>query len=361
MKKLSIVNTNFIPDTRVLLLENFKQLQLEQSEAIKAWVAAIAYLIVALLLGSIPPVTKMVVSQLTPTMLLTVRYTIAVSFFLPWVVKIVLDRWLNLVWKKPIASKIIFNSNQLSETVEKPPISLKINKTLLRHGCILGLLTYGVNLGCSFGVQTISANRTSFLFGLCVIFVALFDLLYRKRFSFRVFLAAIFALSGSGLMSWEQSNEPLIGSLWVLGAVACESLLLIILEDTADSYDPFLLSLVRLGVVALLSLGVSLNQFSDQLPIIQANLFPLLYLGAATAAIAYLVTFALQTLSAVEAALIQGLEPVFGALISFAVLGEVFGVRCWVGSVLILIGITLAVLASFGGSSKKTYLIREDL
>jgi drug/metabolite transporter (DMT)-like permease len=244
---------------------------------------------------------------------------------------------------------------------EKPPISLKINKTLLGNGCILGLLMYGVNLGCSFGVQTISANRTSFLFGLCVVFVPLFDLLYRKRFSLRVFLAAILALSGSGLMSWEQSNEPLIGTLWVLGAVACESLLLITLEDITDSYHPFLLSLVRLGVAALLSLGVSIHEFSDQLPIIQANWLPLLYLGAATAAIAYLVTFALQTLSAVEAALIQGLEPIFGALISFGVLGEVFGLRCWVGSVLILIGITLAVLAPLGGSTEKTYLICEDL
>lgn len=344
-----------------LLLDKLKQLQLKPSQVIKVWLAAIAYLIVAILLGSIPPITKIVVSHLTPPMVLTVRYMIAVLFFVPWIIKNVLDRWLMPVWKNPIASNIIINSSQLSDRAEKPPISLEINKTLLRDGCILGLFTYGVNLGCTFGVQTISANRTSFLFGLCVIFVALFDLLYRKRFSLRVFLATIFALSGSGLMSWEQSNEPLIGTLWILGAVVCESLLLITLEDTADNHHPFLLSLVRLGVATLLSLGASINQFSEQLPIIQANWLPLLYLGAATAAIAYLVTFALQTLSAVEAALIQGLEPVFGALISFAVLGEVFGLRCWVGSVLILIGITLAILAPLSGSTKKTSLICEDL
>lgn len=72
---------------------------------------------------------------------------------------------------------------------------------------------------------------------------------------------------------------------------------------------------------------------------IQTNWIPLLYLGVVTAAITWLVVFALQSVPATEAALIQNLEPVFGAMISFLVLGESFGWRGLMGSGLILIGL----------------------
>ncbi|HAC65373.1 MAG TPA: hypothetical protein DCF68_18050 [Cyanothece sp. UBA12306] len=267
--------------------------------------------------------------------------------------------------KNAIESDIAINTFALSNLSGILPISLTrnnlpANSKLLRDGLILGCLTFGIHLGLSFGVQTISANRTSFLFGLCVIFVALLDLLYRKRFSLKVLLATILAFSGSALMSWEQNSEPLIGTLWILGAVACEATMLIILEDISSNHDPLDLSLVRLGVAAILALGFGLNHFSDQLLIIQSHWVPLFYLGAATAATTWLVIFALQTLPAVEASLIQGLEPIFGTVISFVVLGEVFGFRGVIGSMLILIGTAIAILAPLRKSMGINQLNHED-
>jgi drug/metabolite transporter (DMT)-like permease len=105
-----------------------------------------------------------------------------------------------------------------------------------------------------------------------------------------------------------------------------------------------MLSILRLSVAATLALLLAIPELSNQLTTIQENWMPLLYLGAVTAATSWLVIFALQTLAATEAALIQALEPVFGAIISFVLLGEIFGWRGLIGSGTILIGTVLAIL-----------------
>ncbi len=317
-----------------------------QSLELKRWQAIIAFLIVVILVGSLPPVTKQAVFYLKPNVQLAVRYIIALFFFIPWIVNITLNFKPIRSWK----SRIGFFSNRhikgcdVHDFLEDTTPETFSNNQLLRDGIFLGILTFFVHAFLSFGVKTISANRASFFFGLCVVFVTLLDLIYRKRFSLQIFFAAALAFTGSGLMSWEQSSEPLIGSLFVLGAVACEAIFLVLLEDIAPRHHPLTLSVVRLGVATALALVFAAAELPNQLTVIQSNFAPLLYLGFATAAISWLIIFALQTLPAFEASLIQGLEPVFGAVISFVLLGEVFGLRGLIGSGLILTGTLLVIL-----------------
>ncbi|NET17451.1 MAG: DMT family transporter [Okeania sp. SIO1H6] len=128
-----------------------------------------------------------------------------------------------------------------------------------------------------------------------------------------------------------------------MGAITCEATILILLEDMAPRHDPLMLSILRLSVAATLAILIAIPELSNYLTAIQENWMPLLYLGVVTAATSWLITFALQTLPAVEAALIQALEPVFGAIISFVLLGEIFGWRGLVGSGLVLTGTILAI------------------
>lgn len=329
------------------------QLQIMQNSNLKRWQSIIAFLLVAIIFGSLPPVIKQVEISLSPSVQLAVRYLIGLFFLLPWIARIISKIELVQTWKNSLS--LLINSSKSDHqdlSNEIVSINLASNLTLLRDGFILGLLTFGIHISLAFGVQIISANRTSFLLGLCVIFVTILDLVYRRRFSWRVFLAIILAFSGSGLMFWEQSSEPLIGTLWILGAVTCEAIMLTILEDVSKFHSALNLSLLRLGVASVLALSIGIIELPSQLAAIQANWESLLYLGGATATTTWLIVFALQTLPAVEAALIQGLEPIFGAVISFILLGEVLGVRGLIGSGLILIGTIMTILTPAIESTK---------
>ncbi len=339
-------------------LKKFEQnKQMQENFEFRRWQSIGAFFIVSILLGSIPPITKWTILYINPKAILALRYIIALALFMPWIGKFILS--LNSIQNQSALGKIgsIDLSNTLQNNVGIRKIGSTENNVLFRDGLILGILTFGIHLGLTIGVQTISANRTSFLFGLCAIFVSVLELIYRKRFIPRIFAAAILAFGGSSLMFWEQSYEPLIGSLWVLGAIACEATILFLLEDIAPRHDPVTLSILRLGTATTLAMFIAVPELANQLAVIAANWIPLLYLGVVTAAITWLVIFALKSLPANEAALIQTSEPVFGAIISFLVLGESFGWRGIIGSGLILIGTTLAMLNSSNELAEKKQLI----
>ena len=169
----------------------------------------LAFIIVSILFGSIPPVTKFTIATMTPAVLLSVRYTIAFVLFMPWIFKIILsytaiqEWYLQIPLVSTILTKIMFKeTNLINLSEESPKHSFIITNALLKDSLIIGILTFGIHVGLSFGVQTISANRASFLFGLCVIFVSIIDLIYRKHFSVRIFLSALLAFGGSSLISW---------------------------------------------------------------------------------------------------------------------------------------------------------------
>jgi drug/metabolite transporter (DMT)-like permease len=339
------------------LKKSEKTKQMQQNSDFRHWQSIGAFFIVSILLGSIPPITKWTILYINPTAILAVRYIIALALFMPWIGKFILS--LNST-QNPLAVGTIGSidfSNISENEVGIRNIGLIKNSVLFRDGLILGILTFGIHLGLSIGVQTISANRTSFIFGLCAVFVSVLELIYRKRFIPRIFGAAILAFGGSSLMFWEQSYEPVIGSLWVLGAIVCEAIILFLLEDIAPRHDPVTLSILRLGTATTLAMFIAIPELPNQLAVIVANWIPLLYLGVVTAAITWLVIFALKSLPASEAALIQTSEPVFGTIISFLVLGESFGWRGLMGSGLILIGTTLAVLNSSNGLAEKNNLL----
>lgn len=152
--------------------------------------------IVSIVYGSVPPVTKWTISSLNPTVILTVRYTIPLALFMPWIARVILN--INPIQDR-VATETI-GSIDLSNLSQHAPgirgIKSRSNNVLLRDGLVLGILTFGIHLCLSIGVQTISANRTSFLFGLCAIFVCL---------SFRLYLSqAVFPsnICGSNFSVW---------------------------------------------------------------------------------------------------------------------------------------------------------------
>ena len=262
--------------------------------------------VTALILGTIPVAIKEAIASLTPATQFAIRFTIAAIILTPFV--------------------------------------RNLNVKLLRDGAILGVLLFAVFATATIGLETIYANEASFIFGLNMIFVTLFELLFRKRLSIRAVLAVILAFSGIGVMSWK-SGQPAIGDLWLLGSALSDAAYIIVLEVFSPNHSPIPLVTIQLWVVAVLGLLWAAPELTQHIEAIQTSLGVLIYLGVvATVLVILFQTLAQQWIAAHETALFLALEPVFGAIFAFLLLGETFSTRSFIGAAMVLVGINLTLI-----------------
>ncbi|WP_206756923.1 DMT family transporter, partial [Planktothrix sp. FACHB-1355] len=218
------------------------------------------------------------------------------------------------------------------------------NLNLLRDGAILGVLLFVIFATGTLGLETAYANQASFIFGLNTIFVTLFELLFRKRLSIRMILAAILAFTGIGVMSW-QSGEALMGDFWLLASALSDAAYIIVLEIFSPHHSPIPLVTIQLWVVALLGILWAAPEIIENIEAIQTSLGLLIYLGVvATALVILCQTLAQQWTSAQDTAIFLALEPVFGAIFAFLLLGETFSTRSFIGAAMVLVGIILILI-----------------
>ena len=268
----------------------------------------LAVIAVSIILGSTPSVIKDVLFSLNTETQLALRFTISSILFLP--------------------------------------LMFKLNLSLVREGAILGLLLFGVFAFSSIGLETLSAHQASFIFGFNLVFVTLFKLVFRHNFQIGLLLAAILAFTGIGIMSWE-GNEPLSGNLWLFSCTIINSAYILLREKIANRHPSLTLTAVQIWVVAALSLLWAAPGLLEQIEAIEMNLGWLSYLGVGSALMTLLMTTAQRWISAQEVAVLLSLEPVFGAIFAFWLLGETFGIFSFAGGAMVLVGIILIILDPF--------------
>jgi len=229
------------------------------------------------------------------------------------------------------------------------PFVRNLNINLFRDGAILGILLFGIFATATIGLETICANQASFIFGLNMVFVTLFEILFRKLISIRSILAVIIAFTGMGVMSWD-SGKPLIGDFWLLASAFCDAAYIIVLDKLSSQHSPIPLVTIQLWIVAILGILWAAPELTNvdwnkQIEAIQASSGVLIYLSlVATVIVILLQTFAQQWITASETALFFALEPVFGSIFAFLLLGETFSTRSFIGIVMVLIGIMLILI-----------------
>ncbi|MBH8566360.1 DMT family transporter [Nostoc sp. CENA67] len=276
------------------------------TETHKHTLGLVLIVVTALILGTIPAAIKEAIASLSPATQFAIRFTIAAIILTPFL--------------------------------------RNLNVKLVRDGAMLGVLLFGVFATATIGLETISANQASFIFGLNMVFVTLFELLFRKRISMRALLAVILAFTGIGVMSWK-SGESAIGNLWLLSSALSDAAYIIVLEVFSPNHSPIPLVTIQLWVVAVLGLLWAAPELTQHIETIQASLGVLIYLSVvATVLVLLFQTLAQQWISAHEVALFLALEPVFGAIFAFLLLGETFSVRSFIGAVIVLVGISLILI-----------------
>ncbi|MBW4687700.1 MAG: DMT family transporter [Komarekiella atlantica HA4396-MV6] len=264
----------------------------------------IAIAIVSLIWATTFPLTKDAVTSFSPAVLTASRFSVAAAIFTPYL--------------------------------------RSLNVQILRDGAILGLLLFACFAFQAIGLETANANRGGFIFSLNVIIVPLLAALFGQPLLLKTLLAAGVALTGIGIMCWENGSLG-IGDLLLFGETCIYGVYMLVLQGTVQRHSTLSLTAIQLWIVAVLSAVWAAPQMVGQFETLSNNYGIILYLSlVGTAGTIWLETIGQQWISASEAALLCTLDPVLTSVFSFWLLGEKFGVRGLIGTVLVLTALILS-------------------
>lgn len=221
------------------------------------------------------------------------------------------------------------------------PFLLRLERRVWRAGLELGFYLWLGYATQAVGLEYTTASRSAFITTLYVVILPMFLGLIGHKLRLPVWAAAVMAIVGVGLLSYDGS-PPNLGDVWTLGTALAYTFYIWRLEHfvAVRSYPTLPITGVQMLGVALLSgLWVAWEG-----PSWSASGFPyaqMLYLGlVATALCIWLQALGQRTVPAPEAAIAFTLEPVYAAIFAYFMLGERLGVQGLVGGLLIL-GATL--------------------
>lgn len=221
------------------------------------------------------------------------------------------------------------------------PFLLRLERRVWRAGLELGFYLWLGYATQAIGLEYTTASRSAFITTLYVVILPMFLGLIGHKLRLPVWAAAMMAIAGVGLLSYDGS-PPNLGDVWTLGTALAYTFYIWRLEHfvAVRSYPTLPITGVQMLGVALLSgLWVAWEG-----PSWSASGFPyaqMLYLGlVATALCIWLQALGQRTVPAPEAAIAFTLEPVYAAIFAYFLLGERLGVQGLVGGFLIL-GATL--------------------
>ena len=222
----------------------------------------------------------------------------------------------------------------------------RLDGVVILRGCIMGTLLFGAYALQTLALLYTSASNTGFLTGLNVVMVPILAALVLKhRVSAGVRLAVVLSVIGLLLLCGNGSLQFNRGDLLAALCAVCVSLHLICTGEYVRHSDFYWLTVVQLGVVALLSYAGAITRGKEVMVWYPGLLVPLLVCSLVATVFAFLVQTSMQRyISHTNTALIFCTEPVFAALYARLVLHERLGVFGYIGAICILGGMMISIL-----------------
>ena len=214
----------------------------------------------------------------------------------------------------------------------------------LKPAFILGMLLFIGYGSQTIGLVSTSASKAAFITGFSVILTPLLSTLFwHKNITSKVYLAAIIALIGLGLLSLTSTSGLNIGDLWVMVTAFAYALFIIYLGEVVHKHKIMILNAMSLYPLLALTWLWALPHVGLLGTLSLKSYLALFYLASfATVLTSVLQTWAQRQIPAYLAALIFLLEPIFAALFAYIFLGEVLGILAWCGGLLILLAIVIS-------------------
>ncbi len=230
-----------------------------------------------------------------------------------------------------------------------------LDRALWKSASVLAAFLLTGYLLQTFGLAHTSPSRSAFLTGLCVILVPFISaLLFRRRLAVFAVIGASIAVTGLYLLTGAGAAAgTLLGDLLTLGGAVAFAFHISLTERYAPKHPAFGLVAAQLAITALV--------FWSMVPFGERRLEPTPALWTAVLLTGFLATtvcIGLQTwaqarTSAVRAALVYALEPVFAVGWSTAMTHEQLGQRELVGGGLIIAGVIVGEVGTALSSSAR--------
>ena len=226
----------------------------------------------------------------------------------------------------------------------------KLNRYYWIHGAVTGLMLALGYITQTIGCKYTTAGKNAFLTTIYVILIPLISWpLNKKRPHFVVFLSAVMALVGIGLLALRNEGGVLgfnVGDILTLICGLFYALHIIFTAKFSQDKNPVILTWIQFIVAAVFSWSVSpLIDGSFSVALLKSSrvIFSMLYLGIFSSLVAFLLqNICLKYMESSLASLFLSLESVFGVIFSTIFLRERMTLVMIIGCVLIFASITIA-------------------
>lgn len=237
----------------------------------------------------------------------------------------------------------------------------KIDKATLKAGTIIGVILFAAFAFQTVGLQYTSASKQSFVTAVYVVFVPFLHWILTKNKPKKYnLIAAVICLGGiwfltmSGGMKIAELNR---GDTLTLVCAVLFAAHIVAVGFYADKFDPINLTIIQLGVSAVLSFVTMILLKQSPTSIGKDALIPIFYLGVLSTFVAFLIQNVAQKYTySSHAAIIMCMEALFGTLLSVIILNETLTSKMILGCALIFGSILLSELGEklFGKNKKQT-------
>lgn len=224
---------------------------------------------------------------------------------------------------------------------------LSMDKNILKPVFLLSVLLYITYFFALLGIKYTTASKSSFLCCLAVIFVPILGyMLNRTRIRINTAVGILICVTGLFLMTYtaEGFNFSLGDILCIISSITF-ALQIIFTEKYVGNFDTALLALLQMYFTGLIGLAVALVFEPFPFGVTPKSLYSLLFMAVLCTALSFWVQTTCQKFtSASHVAIIFTMEPLFGAMASWLLLGEILGLRGIIGGVLIIAAMIISEL-----------------
>ncbi len=218
-----------------------------------------------------------------------------------------------------------------------------LNKEILKDGVILGIVLFLAYAFQTVALQYSSATVVGFLTGLNVIFTPIFSAVLLKKIP-RIYsqIGAVLSFLGVTLMSLNDTLTLSTGETLTIICAVFVAIQIILTDKYSRKHDTFLLTVVEITTMSVLATIVSL---AKEPYLIQKhwNTY-LIFSFLITAVFATVYAFVIQNTAQkyttpTKTAIIFIMEPVFSAIFSYLLGGEVLSLRAYIGAGIMFLGL----------------------
>ncbi len=226
------------------------------------------------------------------------------------------------------------------------------SKQLIWPGLLTGLSLFGGASLQQIGLVGTSAGKAGFITGLYVILVPLLGLFLGMRTHPAHWIGAALAVPGLYFLSVQADFTVSTSDLIVLAGAFLWAVHVQLITRFAEEVGPLRLAVIQAAVCGVLSGIAALIFETISFDGILDGLWPILYGAFLSVGIAYtLQVVAQRTADPTHAVIILSLESVFAGLGGWFLLNELFSLRDFIGSGLMLLGMFVSQL--FGHAKEK--------